>query len=155
MYAFFGAITFGVSHLTGPARQTDRRRASRARHDVIRGKPVLQEIGDELDERRLEFFFDEVFCDVGAEWGKLLAAYQAKEAQPFISGASYNGRRYVVDELSDDVQRTTRRGSVTRISSGLTLIESPTPDLLTQMILGIRAAAPAIGRADAKPPALR
>lgn len=153
MFALFGSITLGVSHLTGPTKQGDRYRNAYARHDVIRGKPVLQVIGQELDERTLEFFFDETFCNPVSEWARLEAAFQAREAQPFVASGVADGRRYVVNELSRDVLKTTRAGAVVRLSSAMTLIESPVADLLASTLSSIRAAAPGIGRPEAKPAA--
>lgn len=156
MFALFGDITFGVSPHTGPTGQSDRFRNSRARHDVLRGKPVLQDIGQELDERRLEFFFDETFCVPVDEWARLVAAYEAREPQPFITGGTFDGRRYVIEELSRDVLKTTRSGgNVVRLSSSMTLIESPVPDLLSSTLSTIRASAAGIGRAEAKPASRR
>ena len=56
--------TFGSNdYLTGPTSDKLKHKNTWARHDVIRGKPVLQEIGQELDERTFGFFFDETFCN--------------------------------------------------------------------------------------------
>lgn len=153
MFVLFGTITLGVSHLTGPTKQSDRYRNSYARHDVLRGKPVLQDIGQELDERTLEFFFDETFCNPESEWSRLMLAYQTREAAAFVAAGAADGRRYVVADLSRDVLKTTRGGRVVRLSSAMTLLESPVPDLLASVLSSIRAAAPGIGRPEAKPAA--
>lgn len=146
MFAVFGGITLGLSHLTGPTGQSDKYANSYAKHDVIRGKPVLQEIGQELDIRELNFFFDEVFCDPETEWAKLSGIYQLKQAQPFASGTSFDGRRYVVETLTRDVRKTTRRGgAVVRLEASMTLVESPVPDMLSFALGAARDAASAIG----------
>lgn len=155
MYAFFGAIMFGISPLTGPNAEGERRRNTLARHDVIRGKPVLQRIGEELDERTLGFFFDETFCNPESEWARLEAAYAVKQAAPLIFGTSYGGRRYVVETLERDIQKVSRSGRVVRLASTMTLIEAPVTNYLSFALSAAAAIAPALGGSASKPGALK
>ncbi|MFG1409517.1 phage tail protein [Xanthobacter sp. VTT E-85241] len=155
MYAFFGSIIFGVAPLTGPTAESLRLRNTYARHDVIRGKPVLQPIGQELDERNISFFFDETFCVPEAEWARLLAAYQARQPAPLVYGASYGGKRFVVETLEQEVQKVSRSGRVVRLASTMSLIEAPVTNYLSFALNAAAAIAPALGAVTGKPAALR
>jgi len=147
--AMLGSITLGVfggrDYLTGPKSDRERFRNSWARHDVISGKPVLQEIGRELDERELGFFFDEVFCSPATQWARLWSAYTNKVPMPFIAQTGFAGLRYVVETLEKETQKTTKSGVVVRIEARMTLIEvpraSPLDNLMQGMGAGLKAAA--------------
>lgn len=153
--SFLGSIVLGTSdYLTGPKSDKERFRNSWAKHDVIRGKPVVQEIGQELIEREFDFFFDETFCDPQAEWDRLYSAFMNKEPMPFISGLGFDGTRYLVESLEKDVQKTTRRGGVpVRIEAHITLIEAPAFNLLNDAMGSARDGAPGLGSAGSKPEA--
>lgn len=155
MYAFLGAIMFGVSPLTGPTAEGLRMRNTYARHDVIRGKPVLQVIGQELDERNISFFFDETFCVPELEWARLVSAYQTRTPAPLVYGASYGGRRFVVETLEQEVQKTSRSGRIVRLASTMSLIEAPVTNYLSFALSAAAAVAPALGVVSSKPGALR
>ncbi|KAA6404496.1 phage tail protein [Candidatus Tokpelaia sp.] len=141
--AMLGSITLGVlgglDYLTGPKSDRERFRNTYARHDVISGKPVLQEIGRELDERNMSFFFDETFCNPVAQWARLWAAYQMKMPLPFVSQAGFAGMRYVVEGLEKDNQKTTRSGVIVRIEATMTLIEAPLLNPLDSLMQGMGA----------------
>lgn len=155
MYVFFGSIMFGISPLTGPTAEGERMRNTFARHDVIRGKPVVQRIGEELDERNISFFFDETFCAPEAEWGRLVSAYRARQPAPLVYGASYGGKRYVVETLERDVQKISRSGRVVRLSSSMSLIEAPVTNYLSFALGAASAVAPALGAVATKLGAMR
>lgn len=139
--AMLGSITLGtfggLDYLTGPKSDEERFRNTYARHDVISGKPVLQEIGRELDERELSFFFDETFCTPAAQWARLWAAYQAKIPLPFVSQAGFGGLRYVVESLEKETQKTNKSGVVVRIEAKMTLLEAPRANPLDSLMQGM------------------
>ncbi len=66
MIILFGSIPLGSNTLVGPTGQDIARQNTWAEHAVTRGKPVLQEIGSELDTQNFDFFFSEEFCSPGA-----------------------------------------------------------------------------------------
>lgn len=142
--SWLGSVTLGtfggVDYLTGPTADRERLRNSWARHDVISGKPVLQEIGRELDERALKFFFDEVFCNPVLQWARLRAALKAGTPMPFVTQAGFSGVRYVVESLEKQTQKTTRSGTVVRIEAAMTLIEAPAVNLPDSLMSGMGSA---------------
>lgn len=115
MIVLFGAIPLGIDVLTGPIGQSIERTATFAQHPVTRGKPALQEIGEELDTQTFDFFFSEEFCEPAAELGKLEAAFALKTPLPLVLGNGvYFGKRYVVEALSIGIVKTTRAGAPVR-----------------------------------------
>lgn len=133
--------TFGINdYMTGPTADKLTYKNTWARHDVIRGKPVLQEIGQELDERTFDFYFDEVFCNPTVQWSRLWTAYLIKTPLPFITQTGFNGLRYVVEELDKSNLKTTKRGgSVVRMECTMTLIEAPLINPLDAVMNQIRS----------------
>lgn len=157
MIAFFlGSIPFGANALVGPVGQSIEQQATYAEYAVTRGKPVLHEIGEELDTQTIDFFFSEEFCSPAAEEVKLQAAFALKTPMPLASGNGlYLGKRYVVESLSRVVRHTGRGGQVVRLEATIGLKEAPVPDLLGQIASVMRAEAPAIIRPGVANPAVR
>lgn len=149
MFAMFGPVIMGLDPLTMPTGLSETLGNTFAHHEVIRGKPVLQDIGRELDTRELNFFFDETFCDPEAQWAMLMACYLAKEALPLISGNAFDGRRFVVESLSREVEKTTRRsGRIVRIEATMCIIEAPVPSLLDALMGAASGAASAVSSSN-------
>lgn len=160
MWIWLGDIQLGIGTgsgaLTGPTALSEEYANSFARHDVLRGKPVLQYIGQELDTRQFSFFFDEGFCDPAAQWSKLLAAYSARVALPLTAAGPYDGRHFVVDRLGREVLKTTRSGGrVVRLESTLSLLEAPIANPLSAALSRAAAGAAGLGSSSTKPGALR
>ncbi|MBI0177585.1 phage tail protein [Bartonella apis] len=155
LLSYLGSIALGTfaanDYMTGPTADKERFRNTWARHDVIRGKPVLQEIGRELDERTFDFFFDETFCTPTVQWARLWTAFQMKTPMPFLTQTGFAGMRYVVESLDKDNLKTTKRGgTVVRMDCTMTLIEAPIINPLDALIGQIRSGA-GLGGADSKP----
>lgn len=151
MFALFGPVIMSLNPLTAPNGLSEKLGNSFARHDVIRGKPVLQDIGRELDTRELTFFFDETFCTPETEWAKLMTCYLAKEALPFVSGNAFDGRRFVIETLERTVQKTSRSGRAVRIEATMSLLEAPVPSLLDASLGAAAGSAPATGNSTGNP----
>lgn len=150
---WFGSIPLGSDALTAPEAQTIARKAVYAQYQVTRGKPVLHEIGEQLDTQNFDFFFSEEFCSPGAELAKLEAAYAMKTPLPLLfPGGAYMLKRYVVEGLDIRVKHYDRAGGVVRLEASLALIEAPVPNLLGLIAQVAGAAAPAVaGLAGANP----
>lgn len=128
MFALLGNVRLGV--MTGPVSASESEKSTFAKHNVAEGKPVNQDMGDELDTKKLAFFFDESFCDPLAELGQLRAARAARRPLPFVPGdGNYTGARYIVEAIEITTKRATPMGRVTRLEASLTLTESPVKDL--------------------------
>lgn len=157
MIALLGSIPLGVNALTGPTGQSIDRQATFVQHPVTRGKPPLQEIGEENDIQDFDFFFSEEFCDPAAEIAKLEAAFALKTPLPLVLGNGvYLGKRYVVDGLSIKVRKTDRSGSPVRIEASIHLLEDPVAGGLFQLINSIaRGRAPAVSRTAPSNPTVR
>lgn len=145
MIYLLGSIPLGVAPLTGPVGHTFDYANTFAEHPPTRGKPVLQEIGAELDRRTFDFFFSEEFCDVPTELAKLEAALALKTPLPLVLGNGvFNGTRYVVESLSGRIIHTDRSGSPVRVEATIGLLEDPVAGGLFSLITSIaKARAPA------------
>lgn len=148
MFASLGPIRIGVSAFTGPTQASEAEKTAFARHNVAEGKPVLQDRGDDLDTKKLRFFFDEAWCDPEAEMAKLRAARASRQPLPYVTGGgTYTGARYVVEGIDGDIKRTTAGGRIVRIDASMTLIEMPVRDLAGFADIFARAAAPGLAAA--------
>ena len=143
----------GSDALTGPTGREISRHNTWAHYDVTRGKPVLHEIGEELDTQNFDFFFSEEFCDPQAELNNLELAFALKTPLPLMfSSGVYTAKRYVVDTLDISVTKTNRSGRVVRVEASIGLLEAPTQGLLGLIASVARSRAPAIrARATTNP----
>lgn len=157
MIYLLGSIPLGVDALTGPRAHSIERKATFAQHDTTRGKPALQEIGEELDTQSFDFFFSEEFCDVSSERAKLEAAFALKTPLPLTLGSGeYYGKRYVVDSLSITVVKTDRSGLPVRIEATIGLLEDPIAGGLLSLLTSFaRSSAQAISSLASKNPLLK
>ena len=130
MFATLGPFTIGLSPFTGPTKAHETAKATFAKLNVADGKPVLQDKGDELNVKKLSFFFDETFCDPASELDNLQSAFAARMPMPFVPGdASYTGVQYLIESIEVTFKKTTFYGAITRIEAELSLIEAPVSDL--------------------------
>jgi phage protein U len=157
MIYWLGSIPLGIAGPTGPVAHSVERMATFARHDTTRGKPALQEIGEELDTQTFDFFFSEEFCEPAAELARLEAAYALKSPLPLVLGnGAYFGKRYVVESLSTAIVKTDRCGSPVRVEATIGLLEDPVAGGLLSLITGIaRGRAPALATAASANPQVR
>lgn len=154
MIYLLGSIPLGVVPLTGPTAHDFSYANTFAQHAPTRGKPVLQEIGQELDLLNFSFFFSEEFCTPATELAKLETAFTLKTPMPLSLGNGvYNGKRYVVETLSGQIVKTSRSGSPVRIEATIGLLEDPLAGGLMGLITSIaKARAPALsGSASSNP----
>ena len=153
---YFGSIPMGLSALTGPIHQSMSRQNTFAQYDVTRGKPVLHEVGEELDTQTFEFFFSEEFCNPRAELNKLELAFAMKTPLPLMfTAGGFTGHRYVVDALDIRIQKTDRSGRIVRVEATITLLETPVTSLLGLFSSIARAVAPALARSARANPNVR
>jgi phage protein U len=130
-FALLGNIVIGNGVWTGPNRAQESRKATLVEHKVSRGKPVVQDHGDELDSKVLEFFFDETFCEPLDELSKLEGAFHAREPLAYVGGdGAFAGVRYIIEEFSVDTLKTTPNGRVVRLKVSAKLKEVPSPSPL-------------------------
>lgn len=145
-FALLGTIRIGDPVWTGPTAAKKTRKASLPEHEVARGKPVVQDTGDALDVKTLDFFFDETFCDPEAELAQLEIAFEGRSPLSYVGGdGAYDGSRFVVEELEVETLKTTPAGRAVRIKASVKLKEVPTLDMLG--LLGALARAAATGLA--------
>ncbi len=125
MFALLGQSLIGVNPLTAPQRDTLTRAARFVRHDVLRGPPVLQDLGHEAETRRLTFFFDEAFCDPQKELRQIEAAFEARMPMQLVHDAGeFQSGIFVIERLQIKRQKTDRAGRVVRVEIGVDLVES-------------------------------
>ncbi len=144
-YAWLGDIILGTDVMTGPVSSGEDLGNTINEHQVVRGKPVLQDAGQENDRRTFRFFFDETFCDVAAQYEKLRAARASREALPLVHGnGAYLGKRYVVQSVRITHKKATPSGAPVRIEGELELIEAPGGSFTLGGIIGVATAAIAL-----------
>lgn len=125
IFAWLGDIPLGADNvMTGPVADSQTWANHVHEHKVLRGKPVLQSAGQELDKRSLSFMFDESFCNPQATFMRLKAARASGDILPFISGnGGYDGTRYFITSIAPDVQKTTAGGRIVRLETSIELVE--------------------------------
>lgn len=146
IFALLGDIILGDAVWTGPTTAKETRKAAIAEHKVARGKPPLQDAGDDNDTKSLDFFWDETFCDAEIELAKLQAAFATRLPLPLVSGdGSFNGVRWLIEEMSVDTLKTTPFGRPVRMKVNVKLKECPAQSPLTFFEQIARAGAAALG----------
>ncbi|WP_310620883.1 phage tail protein [Flexibacterium corallicola] len=127
MFANLGPFKLGVSNvMQGPTAASETLSATINEHKVVRGKPVPQLGGQELDKRSFSFFFDESFCNPEAEYTKLKAAQALGTVMPLIFGfGGYGGKSYQIKSTQLTVKKTTEHGRVVRLEASISLVEVP------------------------------
>lgn len=145
IFGWLGSIPLGSDALTGPVGQSISRTNTFAQYDVTRGKPVLHEIGEELDTQSIDFFFSEEFCSPETEKNKLEVAFALKTPMPLLlASGSYFGKLYVVDTLDLTITKYNRSGGIVRVEATIALLEAPVPSLFGLITSVAKARAPAI-----------
>lgn len=127
MYAQLGNVQFELL----PIEALDEKFSySFAEHQVIEGKPLLQFIGDNLDEANISLRFHFTFCDPEAQFNLLKAEAARHEALPLVfANGKYLGR-YVVTEISKTTVMTADNGNPLCIEARLQLKEFTEADHL-------------------------
>lgn len=126
-FAYLGDLTLGLSSvMTGPTGASETLDNSGHIHKTLRGKPVLQVAGEDLDKRSFSFFFDESFCDPEAEYAKLKAMRSSGQASSLVFGnGSYNGKKYWPKSVKITLQKTAETGRIVRLEASIELWEVP------------------------------
>lgn len=124
MLGLFGTSIIGTNHLTGPTAATEEKAARFARHDLVQGKPVLQDLGNEAGTKVLNFFFDETFCEPEVEIRKIDAAFKARvPLKLYLDLIGFEVGVFLIERLHIETQQTTRTGRVVRAELEVELIE--------------------------------
>ncbi|MFB9160056.1 phage tail protein [Chromobacterium violaceum] len=135
MYAVLGDIEFDlISYFDG---LEQRGGSDYAEHARIGGKPVLQFVGDRLDEVRIDLVLHAAYCQPDAELQRLHAARQAHQAQALVLGNGDHKGHFVITELTSTGRQSDRSGNLLAVEAQLSLREfrgqaapSPKPGLL-------------------------
>lgn len=142
IFALLGSIRIGDAVWTGPDAADEDRKAELVEHKVARGKPPVQDMGDDNDKKTLTFFFDETFCEPEAELAQLQAAFEMRMPLAYVGGdGSFRGVRWLVEELKVKTLKTTPYGRPVRMKVSLKMLECPAPSPLTFFSQIARAAA--------------
>ncbi|QZP26227.1 phage tail protein [Pseudomonas mosselii] len=147
MFALLGDIEFTVSGgLTGMELRTT---ADWAEHARIQGKPLLQWVGEGLDELNLTIELHPMLGDPDKRWRALHDAKRKHEPLALVLGnGDYLGPQ-VVTELSQQNRRRSATGQLTSATVQLSLREYtgaftrkvlPTPGLISPVLSGTNAA---------------
>jgi|GEM_PF-691585 len=127
MYAQLGNIQFELL----PIESLDERYSyDFAEHQVIEGKPLLQFIGDKLDETNIGIRFHFAFCDPEEQFDLLKAEADRHEALPFLFATGKKLGYYVICDISKTTVMTADNGRRLCIEARLQLKEYSDPDLL-------------------------
>jgi hypothetical protein len=143
MLGLFGTSVIGTDHLTGPTSDTETKSARFVRHDLLRGKPAIQDLGNDAGTKKLSFFFDEIFCDPEAELRKIDLAFQGRvPMRLFFDLVGFEIGVFLIESLSIKHKKTTPNGRVVRIELQVEMIESViSPSGLLGAAAGIARAA--------------
>jgi hypothetical protein len=125
MLGLFGTSIIGTDHLTGPVSDGEDKTARFARHDLVRGKPVLQDLGNDAGSKQLNFFFDETFCDPQSELRKIELAFAARVPMKlFLDLIGFEVGVFLIERLRIKRQKTSPSGRVVRIELEVEMVES-------------------------------
>ncbi|MGR3760885.1 phage tail protein [Roseobacteraceae bacterium NS-SX3] len=128
MLGLLGTSVIGTNHLTGPTGASEERAARFPRHELVRGKPALQDLGNEAGIRRLTFFFDETFCDPQRELRKIDLAFRGRvPVRLFFDLAGFEVGMFLIERLIIENRKTAPGGRVVRIELEAELVESAAP----------------------------
>ena len=116
MLGLFGTSVIGTDHLTGPKSDTEEKTARFARHDLVRGKPAIQDLGNDAGTKTLNFFFDEIFCNPEAELRKIDLAFQGRvPMQLFFDLTGFEVGNFLIERLRIERKKTSASGRLTRV----------------------------------------
>jgi len=131
MLAILGEIEFEI---TGGLAGMELSQASDfAEHALIQGKPLLETVGDALDDIRLNIELHPALGDVAARVRALQAAMQAHQPLAFVLGNGEFLGAFVMTELSQNHHRTFADGGAFSATLSVTLrqwagdFETPPP----------------------------
>ncbi|UTH76089.1 phage tail protein [Chromobacterium sp. IIBBL 290-4] len=121
MYAVLGDIEFDlISYFDG---LEQRGGSDYAEHGRIGGKPVLQFVGDRLDEIRIDLVLHAAYCDPDGELQRLHAARQQHQALALVLGNGDHKGHFVITELTSTGRQTDRSGNLIAVEAQLSLRE--------------------------------
>lgn len=110
MFAILGEIEFTVAG--GISGMEQRGSADWAEHPRIQGKPLLEWIGEGLDEYSLTIELHSVIGDPEARLRALQAAKKKHEPLAFVMGSGQYLGPYVIVDLSNAIRRATDKGQI-------------------------------------------
>lgn len=120
-WAVLGEIEFEV--LNHPSAQAERTSADFAEHARMQGKPLLQWIGDGLDELSLEIALHVAVGDPEDQVRQLKAAKTAHEPLPYVLGSGDFRGIYLITALDVTTRKTDAVGRLFAAQVSLTLRE--------------------------------
>lgn len=121
IWAVLGSIEFEV--LGHPTAQSERTTADYAEHARLQGKPILQWVGDGLDELSLEITLHASVGDPEAQLRELKLAMAAHEPLPYVLGSGDYRGIYLITALDVTTRKTEGSGRLVAALVSLTLRE--------------------------------
>lgn len=120
-WAVLGSIEFElVNH---PSQQSERTTADYAEHERMQGKPLLQWIGDGLDELSLEIALHAALVDPEEQIRRLKVAKSAHQPLPYVLGSGDYRGIYLITSLDVTTRKTTDTGRLVAAVVNLVLRE--------------------------------
>lgn len=120
-WGVLGEIEFEV--LSHPSAQSERTSADYAEHARLQGKPLLQWVGDGLDELTLEIALHVAVGDPEARVRQLKAAKSAHEPLPYVLGSGDFRGIYLITALDVTTRKTDYAGRLFAAQLSLSLRE--------------------------------
>lgn len=121
MYAQLGDIRFDL--ITYWEGLNAAWRTQYVEHAVIEGKPILQWIGDNLEEITIKLQFHADFCVPKEELQRLKEAMLKHEALDFVFGNGEYKGKFVIEEITSEVIQTFKDSEIVAIEAELKLKE--------------------------------
>lgn len=109
MYCMLGNIAFEPVDLT---EFSETHAANFAEHDVLKGKPRLQAMGENLSEQNFSIWLHHKIGGVESRYQSLLNAKASQEPLALIWGASKYKGDFVIIDISSSTQFTDAKGNV-------------------------------------------
>ncbi len=150
MYIMLGAV--GYARLESPTAYELGKKADYAEMQVTEGKPLLQYMGQGLDQIDLSFSFHSEFTDPQAAWTRLVDMINAHKAFPVTMGNGQVMGDFVLSDLKRTAAVTGEDGTLQVIYCKVKLKEWSDPEQLDGRKTEKRNEAKAVSGTDQKKP---
>jgi len=94
-----------------------------AQHERINNKPILQYLGENLEELNIKLNFHSNFCNPKTEIQKLQTAAKTGKPLKFIKGNGDYIGAFVISEISEEIIQTSNEGSLISVKAEVKLLE--------------------------------
>lgn len=125
MLGLFGIFIIGIDYLMGFISDDEDKMVCFVCYDLVCGKFVFQDLGDDVGIKQLSFFFDEIFCDLQVELCKIDLVFKGCVFMKlFFDFVGFEVGVFLIEWLCIKCQKILLLGCVVCIELEVELVES-------------------------------